>query len=298
MRETPFPFPGRPEPIAALVLLAAVFAGFLPVIVACYQRWALPGGGLENRVIALVAIIYLVTRQKRLLDAPLAGLRGQWAGFAVLLAALALVQVGSLTVQAAALAVALVGLVLFRWGRWGVVCLGKPLAIAAMILVVNGLTNAALPKHTPFVLWLQYLVAGVATYLLWMGGVAVQLNQTVIRIGSSAGVDVNAVCSGIYSLFEVGVLAAVAILALSKQGWKANLRYFAACLGITFALNVLRVLLLVASTIFWGKETFDALHLGWGAVLYGNAISVIIVLFTSWFFQWNPFDPSSATESG
>lgn len=287
----------RWETPAAIGLAVCVAACFLPVAVACYQRWAAVGGGLENRVIGLVAIIYLVTQQKKLLTTPLAGVRSQGLGFAVLILALLLVQFGSLTLQAAALALALFGLVLFRWGRPGLVALGRPLTIAALLLLLNGLSNAVLPQYTPLVLWLQYLVAGTATYLLWMMGVGVTLNQTVIQIGQ-AGVDVNAGCSGIYSLVEVGVLGIVAILTISERGRRANLRYFFTCLSITFGLNVLRVLLLAYASVNLGKEAFDSLHLGWGASLYGNGISVIIVLFTSWFFQWNPFDPRSVSESG
>jgi len=288
----------RWEATAALILLAAVVACFLPVLAAFYQTWAHPGGGLENRAIALVAIIWLVTRQRQLLDAPLAGIASQVAGFVLLVVAVGLVQLPLLTAQGAAFVVALVGLVLFCWGRAGLAALWRPAVIAAIVFTLNGLADGFLPRYTGLVQGLQHLVAGLAAYLLWMFGFAVELQETTLRVAGTAGIDVYAACSGTHSLLEVGALALTAILTISERSWRANLGYLLACLAIALGFNVLRILLLAYASAALGQETFDALHHGWGASLYGNGISVVTVLFTSWFFQWNPFEPRSVSGSG
>ncbi len=283
------------EPLAALALLAGTLACFLPVLSATVSLWT-EGGGLENRVIALIAVIYLVTREEALLKAPLAAPAEQIAGFGFFAGALVLAQIPSLTVQCLAFCLALAALVLFRWGWFGLKRLGKPLIIVACAMTVSGLADGFLPRYTPVVQWLQHFVASVVGYMLWTVGYPVEVEQTVIRIGES-GVDVNAACSGIKSLLEVGVLAVVAILSISRRDASANWRYFLICEAIVLGLNTLRILALAGATLYLGQDAFDALHEGWGASLYGTVVSVVTILFTSRFFQWNPFDPENGSAS-
>ncbi len=287
----------RIEPLLAIALLLVLGICFAPVLFASFQTWSAAGGGLENRVICLVAVIFLMSQQKDLLKLPLAGLTAQAVGFLFLLTSLLLVQLPIFTLQALALAIALLGLVVFRWGKPGWEAVKRPLIIVGMILTVSGVANGLLPRYTPIVPWLQQLVAGSAAYILWLCGLPVAVRDTVLQIGNAGGVDVNAGCSGIHSLTEIGVLAITAILTISQRPLKDNLRYFITCELIVLGLNMVRILLLAYATTNLGKETFDALHEGWGASLYGNAISIIAILYTSSFFQWNPFDPQSASDS-
>jgi exosortase/archaeosortase family protein len=288
----------RTEPLFALALLLGLGLCFAPVLFACIQTWSAAGGGLENRVICLVAVIFLMSQQKDLLKLPLAGLAAQGVGFLCLVSSLLLVQLPLLTVQSFALAIALLGLVVFRWGKPGWKALKKPLIIITMILTVSGVANGVLPRYTPIVPLLQQFVAGSAAYILWLCGLPATVHDTVLQIGNAGGVDVNAGCSGIHSLTEIGVLAITAILTISQRPLKDNLRYFFTCELIVLGLNIFRILLLAYATTNLGKETFDALHEGWGASLYGNAISIVAILYTSSFFRWNPFDPQSASDSG
>lgn len=287
----------RTEPLFAFALVCAMGICFAPVLFACFQAWSVAGGGLENRVVCLVAVILLVSQQKDLLKLPLAGLAAQGLGFLFLLSSLLLVQLPLLTVQALAVAIALLGLVVFRWGKSGWELLQRPLVIVGMILTVGGVANGLLPRYTPIVPWLQQCVAGSAAYILWLCGLPVEVHETILQIGNSGGVDVNAGCSGIHSLSETGVLAITAILTISRCPLRDNLRYFVTCELIVLGLNIFRILLLAFTTAHMNKEAFDSLHVGWGAVLYGSAISAVAILYTSSFFRWNPFDPQSVSDS-
>lgn len=283
------------ERIASFALLGVIVVYFLPVLTAYYEHWLAGGGKVENRAIALVAIIYLVTQQKDLLQAPLARAGDLWIGFATLFGGLLLARVPLLNVQGLALSIALLGLLWFRWGRLGLAHLGKPLCILALALGTDGLADQFLSVYTPLVQWLQHLDALIAGYVLWGIGYPVELHATVIRIGQ-AGVDVYDGCSGIHSLIEIGVLAVVAILTISKQDRAANLRYFLACMAITFGFNLLRILLLAFASIYVGQEAFDALHKGWGADVYANLVGLTAIVFTARYFQWNPFAPKTDSD--
>ncbi|AGY60513.1 exosortase/archaeosortase family protein [Gloeobacter kilaueensis] len=287
---------GRLEIALWWALVGAVVLCFAPVLLVMGGLWAI-SGGLENRAIALIAVAYLVSRQKNLLGAPPAAAVFQALGLFVLACGLFLVQLPALSLQNLAFCLALTGLALFRWGRTAVDSLARPLLIVAMIMSINGLADGWLPAYTPVVQWLQHLVAGLGAYLLWMAGLPVVLKETVITVGGLGGVDVNANCSGIRSLLEVGTLAAVAIMTISRRSWLDNLRYFLLCELVVLALNVLRILLLAVAIAYTNPHTFEALHEGWGASLYGSGISAVIVLFTSWYFQWNPFDSQSGSAS-
>ncbi|MBW4698935.1 MAG: exosortase/archaeosortase family protein [Aphanocapsa lilacina HA4352-LM1] len=282
----------RPMPLEALLwwlLLAAVGGCFAPVLLACALLWA-EGGGLENRAVALVAAGYLLLRDRAaLLEAAVSPVF-EAAGLACLLGGLLLVQLPALSVQSLAFCLALAGLALLRWGSAGLARLAKPLIIVTLAMLASGLADSWLPRYTPVVLWLQQLVAGLAAYALWMAGFAVEWQQTVIRLGDTGGVDVNATCSGVRSLLEVGVLATAAIFTLSRRSHRDNGFYLALCAALVIALNAVRVLLLAVASVYWGRPLFDALHEGWGALLYSGGISAATVLFTCWYFRWNPFD--------
>ncbi|BAC89119.1 exosortase/archaeosortase family protein [Gloeobacter violaceus] len=275
------------------LLLAAVGGCFAPVLLACALLWT-EGGGLENRAVALVAAGYLfVCGRATLLEAS-ASPFFQGIGLACLMGGLLLVQLPALSVQSLAFCFALAGLALLRWGDAALRRLAKPFVIVTLAMLTSGLADSWLPRYTPVVLWLQQLVAGLAAYALWMAGFAVEWQQTVIRLGDTGGVDVNAACSGVRSLLEIGVLATAAIFTLSRRSRRDNGFYLALCAALVLALNAGRVLLLAVASVYWGRPLFDALHEGWGAQLYSGGISAATVLFTCWYFRWNPFDTPKA----
>lgn len=191
-----------PVPRGAIGLVALSFVvAFAPVVLEMGSVW-LDDGDRAYGALVLPFCVYLAWDRREALRQAIG--RGSWGGLPIVVAGVACLVLGALaqsqTVQSVALPLTLAGLVPFHFG-WPVARrLAFPLAFAFLMVPIPHYLYLAIAFP------LQQLAAALAARFLEGVGVVVFLEGNVLHLPHGA-LGVTEACSGIRSLFSLGVLS-------------------------------------------------------------------------------------------
>lgn len=165
-----------------------------------------------------------------------------------------------------------VAAVLAYGGRRGLRCFWFPLAMTGYLLVWPGwLIDAA---TAPLKLGIAETVSGV----LYAAGLPVARAGAVISIGSYELMIVDA-CAGLNSLLALTAIGAVYLYIVKRSSLAINMALFAAAIPLALIANLIRVLLLVLITHYFGYDAGQGfLHDGAGLVMFACALGGFFLL--------------------
>jgi cyanoexosortase B len=172
-----------------------------------------------------------------------------------------------------------------------------------LLLVILATPNPIPYLITPYILWLQEFIAGVAGFLLMQFGYQVTVNGIYLAINQRM-VEVAPYCAGLKMLFTS---LYVTLLLLhwtgSLSNYKKAIFMFTGALGISVTANIIRNTLL---SMFHGTgqdENFIFLHEGTGGDIYSIVMLIMIVVlfhispnFTGKSISKNIIEPSTKDE--
>ncbi len=235
-------------PRVAFAVVSLAFAiAFVPVLVDMAAIW-LDDGDRAYGALVLPLCVYLAWERRE----DLLGIAssGSFLGLPIVVAGIALLVLGALaqsrTVQGIALPLTLTGLVSFHFG-WPVTRrLAFPLAFSFLMVPVPHYLYLAIAFP------LQQLAASLAARLLELTGVVVFLEGNVLHLPHGA-LGVTEACSGIRSLFSLGVLS-LAWGYLSFRGAVPVLLLAACTVPISVLANSGRVVATALSGRWFGRE--------------------------------------------
>lgn len=193
----------RTATYVTLILIAAAFAAYYPILYAMVRHWRVDPDYSHGFLIVPLALYFAYERKYDLQAAPV---EGSWWGVVPLLVGLALLtfgQLGSLlTPLRAGFVFTLMGLVLLLLGRSVFRILSFPLAfLLLMIPLPASLVNVvAFP--------LQLIAAGWAVEALHLLSIPVLLEGNIIHL-ASGDLFVAEACSGLRSLMALLTLGVV-----------------------------------------------------------------------------------------
>ncbi len=136
-------------------------------------------------------------------------------------------------------------------------------------------------------------VATETTVFLWnlFGGEAIRNGTSIVSAGAEGvsegerySLQIAAACSGMRSLFALLMISLIFAYVGVKKGWH-RMVVVAAMLPVAVAGNVVRVMLLLGGTIWWGNDFAvgtdaepSGYHLGAGFVVYFIALFCMFIL--------------------
>ncbi len=122
---------------------------------------------------------------------------------------------------------------------------------------------------------LKQYVSVIAETLLYWGGYPIARSGVVLTIGQYQLLVADA-CSGLHSMFSLSALGLLYLHLMGHRSWTRNAILIAAILPISFAANILRVMVLVLVTYHLGDEAGQGfLHGAAGIVLFVAALLLL-----------------------
>lgn len=261
-----------PDRAVAAVLLLGLAALFLPTFWdLVFGVHASYGQGHEPMILAVSA--WLLVRRRQVLRA-LPEPPSRVAGSAVLALGLACYLLGRtqqyLRLEMLALIVVLGGLLLFLkgWPAWR----------AAWFALLFLLFAVPLPYEIVLALTgpLKTGVSAVSTQLLFWLGYPVGRSGVVITIGQYQ-LLVTEACAGLQTMFTIEALGLLYASLMNYRSWIRNTVLAALVVPVSFGANVVRVLLLVLVTHYFGDAAGQGFVHGFaGMVLFGVALVLMV----------------------
>lgn len=198
--------------------------------------------------IILAVIVWLIwDRRKALFVAPAAAT--PVAGYALLVFGLLLYAVGRsqdiILFEVGALAPILAG-VLFATRGWPALrAFGFALLFIVFLVPLPGITINALTAL------LKSNVSAIAERLLYAADYPIARNGVVLTIGQYQLLVADA-CSGLNSMFSLSALGLLYLYLMRHKSWLRNGLLLASILPIAFCANIVRVMILVLVTYYFG----------------------------------------------
>jgi len=220
--------------------------------------------------IILAVIVWLIWQQREaLLVVPVN--TAPVPGFGLLVFGVLLYAVGRsqdiIMFEVGALAPILAGVLLVARGWAGVRALWFPLLFIVFLVPLPGFFVDALTMP------LKQNVSAVAEQLLYAAGYPIARNGVVLTIGQYQLLVADA-CSGLNTMFSLSALGLLYLHLMRYQSWLHNGLILASILPIAFCANIVRVLILVLITYYFG----DAAGQGFAHGFAGMLLFVIALL--------------------
>ncbi len=237
--------------------------------------------------IFLAIIGWLIWQKREALLAPPANV-APVAGFGLLVFGLLLYALGRsqdiIIFEVGALAPILAGVLLATCGWAGLRALWFPLLFIAFLVPLPGFFVDALT--TP----LKQYVSVIAEQLLYVTGFPIARNGVVLTIGQYQLLVADA-CSGLNSMYSLSALGLLYLYLMGYQSRLHNALLLASILPIAFCANIVRVVILVLVTYYFGDAAGQGfLHGFAGMVLFIIALTILfgfdsLLLFVGRFFR-------------
>jgi exosortase len=269
----------EPAPRAGAAALALRWGWLLPLIAAfgptfawLWERWTRSVMDNGHGMFMPLVAAYLVREQLR--SDPISGPRSSAAGFAFVIAGLAMLVLDTVIrselLGAAGLVVVLPGLSLLLLGAQRTRLIALPLLIAAMMLPVPAGFVAKL--H----LVLRHVTAAAVEQIVPLFGPAIAREGTLLYLPKTL-VSVADACSGFGTLYAS--VATTLILAQLVRTRARRIALFAACLPVALITNWIRVSALVLIAHYWGPEWLHTkMHEGTGFATFVVALAVLFAI--------------------
>ena len=174
----------------------------------------------------------------------------------------------------------LIGLLLFLFGWRAVKLLWFPLLFLIFMVplpgfVIDGITGP-----------LKGYVSAVVDWVLYGVGYPISRNGVIISIGPYQLLVADA-CSGLNSMFSLSAMGLLYLHLMQYRSKMRNILMIASILPIAFLANVIRVMLLVLVTYYFGDATGQAFHEYAGILLF---LLALLLLFSfdallKWVFK-------------
>jgi exosortase B len=222
--------------------------------------------------IILIIVMWLIWRERTAL-AP-RGVPAPSTGLGLLIFGLAMYILGrtnDVTIfEVAALLPILAGSVLAMRGWQTLRSMWFPLAFIIFMVPLPGVLVDALTGP------LKQHVSEIAEQLLYAAGYPVGRTGVMLTIGQYQLLVADA-CSGLNSMFSLTALGLLYLYLLPRRNWLHSSIIIAAILPIAFAANIVRVLVLVLVTYYFGDAAGQGfLHGAAGMVLAMAALIIIL----------------------
>ena len=237
--------------------------------------------------IFLAVIVWLIWQKRAALLATPANV-ASIPGFGLLVFGLLLYALGRsqdiIIFEVGALAPILAGVLLATCGWAGLRALWFPLLFIAFLVPLPGFFVDALT--TP----LKQYVSVIAEQLLYVTGFPIARNGVVLTIGQYQLLVADA-CSGLNSMYSLSALGLLYLYLMGYQSRLHNALLLASILPIAFCANIVRVVILVLVTYYFGDAAGQGfLHGFAGMVLFIIALTILfgfdsLLLFVGRFFR-------------
>ena len=165
---------------------------------------------------------------------------------------------------------ALWGLVWTYWGREAVRVLRFPLAFLFFMVPLPGVLLIGVSFY------LKLAAASLAAAALQLIGIAAVQEGSMIHLPNLTML-IDDTCSGLRSLLSLVALATLwtSLLPAATAPWK-KLAMVTASMPIGLAANMVRILVLTAIALLWGRAAAEGfLHYGSGLVVFGIALAAL-----------------------
>jgi exosortase B len=256
-----------------LPILAGLLALYAPVFFELTATtWQTDEHGHEPIILAVV--VWLIwSKRSALINS---GTPAPSAGLALLLSGLLFYVLGKtldITIfEVSALVPILAGVVVAMRGWQCVKALWFPLAFIVFMVPLPGVFVDALTGP------LKQQVSEIAEQLLYAVGYPVGRTGVLLTIGQYQLLVADA-CSGLNSMFSLSALGLLYLYGVRRKSWLHNALIIGSILPIAFAANVIRVLVLVLITYYFGDAAGQGfLHGAAGMVLVMAALLILLVL--------------------
>jgi exosortase B len=125
---------------------------------------------------------------------------------------------------------------------------------------------------------LKQWISVIVTDLLFMGGYPISRTGVTISIGQYQLLVADA-CSGMHSLFSLSALGTLYMYLMSRRSYAHNIIMLAMILPTAFSANVVRVIILVLVTYYFGEDAGKGfLHGFAGLVLLAVSLALLFCL--------------------
>jgi exosortase B len=178
----------------------------------------------------------------------------------------------------------LMGLLLLFWGSRALGLAWFPIAFLLFMVPLPGILIDALTGQ------LKEWVSVLAEEILYRLGYPVARSGVVLGIGQYRLLVVDA-CSGLHSMLSLSALGTLYIYLMRRPSWTHNVLMLTSLLPIAFIANLVRVLLLVLVTYYFGDHMGQWLHEATGIVVFLVAllllfgVDALLAGLLAWMFR-------------
>jgi exosortase/archaeosortase family protein len=204
----------------------------------------------------------------------------RWLGSFLILAGILLFPVMNawLSLQAFIMMLIVLGICLGSWGRNFLRCyflvillLGVGIYPDLMFLAYL-MQNMLMPEQ-----WLENAMAWLGSLGLQALGQPATASQDLLQLPGGA-VQIQPGCNGFDMAFILGATGFL-IGTFFRRRWLETLTLIVMGVGLAFALNVPRIMLLAISSVYWGKASFEFWHGQIGGQIFA------MILFTLYYYM-------------
>jgi exosortase len=176
---------------------------------------------------------------------------------------------GSLIVSGLALAISLIGVVGFLWGRQCLRIVAMPLGFLILSVPMPSYLLGQLTWH------LQVMASTISATLLDFVGVPVYQDGNLLRLPDYS-LEVKEACSGSRSIFALLAIALVLGISLERK-WRIRIALVAAVPALAITANVIRIVGTGLIALRFGSVARnESLHTAWGIVAFILAVTGLL----------------------
>lgn len=260
-----------------LILLAAWIGAFAPVLPGLFAAWLHHSDNSHGLLVPLVSAYYIWKKKEELKSAAITNSAGGAFLLAASLGLYLLSYAGGIAVLSRmAIVLALMGLLLYAYGRTVVRLLAFPLFfLFFMVPVPDSLLGlVSFP--------LQLLATQASTVILQALSLPAYREGNMLYFAQTE-LEVAEACSGIHSIMAYGMLSVLFAQTL-KRGWSCRLILLFSALPLALLVNMVRVTGTgILADSFGPKMARGFLHEFSGLLVF--ALGFILLLGEYWLFQ-------------
>jgi exosortase/archaeosortase family protein len=203
----------------------------------------------------------------------------RWIGSFLILSGILIFPViqAWLSLQAFVMMLIVLGICLGSWGGNFVRCYSLAILLLGLgiypdlMFLAYLIQDMLVPKQ-----WLENSMAWLGSLGLQALGQPATASQDLLQLPGGA-VQVQPGCSGFDMAFILGATGFVIGTFFSRR-WTETLKLMAMGIGLAFALNVPRIMLLAIASVHWGKASFEFWHGQVGGQIFA------MILFTLYYY--------------